>query len=204
VVHLSTDQVYDGSKSYWKEADMCRPVNEYGRTKVAAEEEIRRRCQHYVILRSSIIVGPQAPAAPVPRPLFLQFIDSSLAARQTTKFFEDEWRSPVYVGDIVKVIGILVERWAGGNQLSSTTSGTGRDGGEVFNMGGPDRLSRVDMAHAVALHRKYDSRLIETVPSASVPRGVVSPADISMDSSKLESTLGIQLTPLQDCLAFIF
>ncbi len=49
-----------------------------------------------MILRSSIIYGPQC-AAPVSRTLFLQFIESSLAAGKPTSFFEDEFRCPVYV-----------------------------------------------------------------------------------------------------------
>ena len=54
------------------------------------------RWPEHVILRSSIIYGPQC-AAPVSRTLFLQFIESSLAAGKPTSFFGDEYRCPVYV-----------------------------------------------------------------------------------------------------------
>ena len=54
------------------------------------------RWPEHVILRSSIIYGPQC-AAPVSRTLFLQFIESSLAAGKPTSFFSDEYRCPVYV-----------------------------------------------------------------------------------------------------------
>lgn len=37
LIHLSTDQVYDGSKPCWKETDRCKPVNVYGSTKREAE-----------------------------------------------------------------------------------------------------------------------------------------------------------------------
>ncbi|KAL4533766.1 hypothetical protein Ndes2437B_g03095 [Nannochloris sp. 'desiccata'] len=56
-------------------------------------------------------------------------------------------------------------------------------------MGGPERLSRVDIARLVAEVRGYDAKSIVEVPSASVSRGVASPSDISMDVSNLENTL---------------
>ena len=38
LIHISTDQVYDGSKANWREDDVCGPVNTYGRTKLQAEQ----------------------------------------------------------------------------------------------------------------------------------------------------------------------
>lgn len=78
LIHLSTDQVYDGSRPNWKETDACAPVNAYGQTKLEAEQCIQQRWPNHVILRSSIIYGPQSPA-PVSRALFLQFIEASLS-----------------------------------------------------------------------------------------------------------------------------
>ena len=50
----------------------------------------------HVILRSSIIYGPQC-SSPVSRTLFLQFVESSLRSGKPTSFFEDEYRNPIYV-----------------------------------------------------------------------------------------------------------
>lgn len=61
----------------------------------------------HVILRASIIVGPQSPV-PVSRPLFLQFIVQQLAEQKDTSFFTDEFRNPTYVRDIVQILGRLV------------------------------------------------------------------------------------------------
>ena len=45
-LQLSSDQVYDGSRSFWSEADAaaCTPVNAYGKSKAAAEELVRCVC----------------------------------------------------------------------------------------------------------------------------------------------------------------
>ena len=41
LVHLSSDQVYDGSRPGWREDDGCAPVNAYGATKREAEVAIQ-------------------------------------------------------------------------------------------------------------------------------------------------------------------
>lgn len=171
LIHLSTDQVYDGTKSWWKEADPTEPVNAYGRTKLEAEQFLEKEWPKHVVLRSSIIYGPQSPA-PVSRSLFVQFIDSALGSGKETTFFEDEFRCPVYVRDIVTLVRRMVE-----SSLPPPH--------KVYNLGGPQRLSRVDMARFVAGARGYDQALIKPVPSASVQRGVASPPDISMNIMRL-------------------
>ena len=94
--------MYDGSKSWWREDEAACPVNAYGRTKLEAERLIAQRWRRHAILRSSIIYGPQSPN-PVSRGLFLQFIDAALSGRKPTTFFNDEFRCPIYVKDIVQV-----------------------------------------------------------------------------------------------------
>lgn len=56
----------------------------------------QERWRNHVILRSSIIYGAQC-STPVSRMLFLQFIVSSLEEGKPTAFFDDEFRSPIYV-----------------------------------------------------------------------------------------------------------
>lgn len=186
LIHISTDQVYDGSKAYWSEDDQCQPVNTYGRTKLEAEDVIRRRWPHHVILRSSIIYGPQC-GTPVARTLFLQMIIGALEDGKPTSFFNDEYRSPIYVQDILKVIHAAIKQR---EQLPAS----------VLNMGGPDRLSRVDFARVVAEVCGFEQEgTIVSVPCRTVSRPVASPADISMNSAKLTG-LGVGLTSLKDAL----
>lgn len=69
-------------------------------------------------------------------------------------------------------------------------------------MGGPERLSRVDMAMAVADARGYDRAAIVPAPAASVDRGVASPADISMDISALQ--VARKHAPMPDNVFYVF
>jgi dTDP-4-dehydrorhamnose reductase len=56
LVHLSTDYVFDGESSRpAKEDDPPRPLNVYGRSKLAGEEKVRERLACHIILRTSWI-----------------------------------------------------------------------------------------------------------------------------------------------------
>lgn len=207
VIHLSTDQVYDGSRSFWKESDPTDPINEYGKSKLAAEQEIQARWPNYIILRSSIIYGPQPPGASVGRALFLQFVDEALASGQPTTFFNDEWRCPVYVEDIVRISKALSESFIAEKEKGAEvglTKGGGDFVSRVYNMGGPERMSRVDMAEAVASVRNYDTKAIVSASSTTIQRGVASPPDISMVSTALEERVGFKLSRFGDALIKIF
>ncbi|KAF3541464.1 hypothetical protein F2Q69_00021284 [Brassica cretica] len=188
LIHLSTDQVYEGVKSFYKEEDETLAVNVYSKSKVAAELLIRDKCQNFAILRSSIIFGPQT-LSPLPKNLPVQWMDSVLQKGDTVDFFHDEYRCPIYVTDLVSIILRLIDRWVLSDDKQMRL---------LLNAGGPDRLSRVQMAEVVAQVRGHDLSLIKHVSASSVDRGVVSPADISMDITKLIQTLDISTTSFKD------
>jgi nucleoside-diphosphate-sugar epimerase len=95
----------------------------------------------------------------------------------------------VYVADICAVLAALLQRPPPGPR--------------TYNMGGPQRLSRADMARAVAAARGLPEGSIVAAPAASVQRGVASPADISMDSARLAADTGVASTLFADALARI-
>eukprot|EP01024_Parvocaulis_polyphysoides_P011880 TRINITY_DN14203_c0_g2_i3.p1 TRINITY_DN14203_c0_g2~~TRINITY_DN14203_c0_g2_i3.p1 ORF type:complete len:314 (-),score=16.32 TRINITY_DN14203_c0_g2_i3:283-1224(-) len=189
LIHISSDQVYEGTKAFWKEDDPCDPVNGYGWTKLEAEQFIRKEWPQYVILRSSIIFGPLPPFRSVGRTLFLQFIDQNLKEQKSTMFFQDEYRCPIYVQDFVTLIQSIVFQ-------------KGPIG--LYNFGGPDRLSRVDMARLVAEYRGYKMDTIVPMKAASIDRGVRSPADISMDLTRLKTYQQFLPTGFREALRQIF
>ncbi|KFK30633.1 hypothetical protein AALP_AA6G007300 [Arabis alpina] len=188
LIHLSTDQVYEGVKCFYKEEDETVAVNVYGKSKVAAEVLIKEKCQNFAILRSSIIIGPQT-LSPLPKNLPIQWMDSVLKKGDDVEFFHDEYRCPIYVNDLVSIVLNLIDRWVLSDDKQMRL---------VLNAGGPDRLSRVQMAEMVAEVRGHDPSSIKHVSASSVDRGVVSPADISMDITKLIQTLKISPTCFKD------
>ena len=119
---------------------------------------------------------------------------TNAADRAAVAFFSDEWRNPVFVLDVCRVVERFLCGTAGKGALN-----------RVYNMGGPERLSRADMAEQLAEVRGHDRRRIRRCPAASIAgaRGVASPADISMDSSALAAALDFTFTPFAAALRAI-
>ncbi|CAG9460551.1 unnamed protein product, partial [Pedinophyceae sp. YPF-701] len=201
LIHLSTDQVYDGARGGYGEGDACEPVNEYGRSKLLAEEYIRAHWSNHVILRSSIIYGPP-PTVPVGRGLFLQFIEDALRSGKETQFFADEWRCPIFIDDICSTIARVLARAMIVNHAPERPKECQipLDMPQTINMGGPDKLSRVDMARLVAEAAGLDPAPIKECSAAAVDRPYKSPADISMDTTLLTEVLKVKTTSFIDAL----
>eukprot|EP00775_Hariotina_reticulata_P013167 gene13167-13297_t len=168
LVQLSTDQVYDGSRPWWTEADPTQPVNAYGRSKLEAEVMLQQLWPgRFVALRSSLIVGPEPPLAPVGRSLFVQFVQQALSRGDELDLFVDEYR--------------------------------------CYNMGGPDRMNRLDLGMAIAQHCGYNTAAVKPSLSAEVARGYKSPLDISMRMDLLLDHMpSIRLTQFADAVDKIF
>lgn len=58
LIHISTDYVFNGRKgTFYQEDDDPNPLNVYGASKLAGEENIRQGCDRHLILRTSWVYG---------------------------------------------------------------------------------------------------------------------------------------------------
>lgn len=183
ILALSTDQVYDGkqpSGSLYTEDETkgLNPVNVYGRTKLELEDHLSKSSSAVsVALRSSIILGPPAPIDPAcAHGTFLDFCQSRGHAGEATTFFTNEYRSVVRVDKVASTLSGLVARC-----LPTTTTPSTSLPSKVYNMGGPFRVNRMELAAAVFDKFGYDPSLLLEAEQTSP----MSPLDISMDSSGL-------------------
>jgi dTDP-4-dehydrorhamnose reductase len=198
VVALSTDQVYCGTKApYVENSAEPGPVNAYAQSKLDMESlllENKDRVKPAVCLRSSIILGPLAPFGGA-HSTFLHFCQSRKGTETT--FFTDEIRSVIAVKDVVNILLHFCNCIEEGTEFE-----TG-----VYNMGGPERASRMDMAIAVAKECAFSHDVFIPAEKAKQERGandVPSPLDISMNSSKLEALVGCQFSRLENTVQQAF
>jgi dTDP-4-dehydrorhamnose reductase len=106
--------------------------------------------------------------------------EESLRLKKPCKFFSDEYRSAIYVADLASAVQFFL------------TEAPEAALGQTYNAGGPERLSRAEMAVAIAKHCGMDASVVDVAKSAAVTRTAPSPLDISMDSSKLCAVLPFQ------------
>ena len=97
LVHLSTDLVFDGTRGRYREDDPPAPVNSYGRSKAEAERRAVEIHGRPALVRTSLIYGGVVPGP------------QERLAREGTRFFEDEIRSPVQVGDLADALIELLQ-----------------------------------------------------------------------------------------------
>ena len=56
LVHISTDQVYGKADDHSEANEKLQPLNQYGKTKLHAEQIIKEVCNDYLILRTNIFL----------------------------------------------------------------------------------------------------------------------------------------------------
>jgi dTDP-4-dehydrorhamnose reductase len=177
LVHISTDLVFDGALGRpYTEADEARPIMEYGRQKLAGEEVVREALPSVLVVRTSLIYGGAEPSRH--ERVVLDAADGVAGAR----FFSDELRSPVQVGDLAAALLALA---------ASDASG-------VLHVAGADGVSRYEFARLVAAAAHRDPDRLESALAAEHPDP--RPIDCRLDSSRARAREGIQLRGAREVL----
>jgi len=106
MLHFSSNYVFDGSRtdhSFYTIDDDAKPVNEYGRTKLAGEREVIGRCERTWIVRTSWVFGEGKDS-------FLATAASRLAAGERIQAITDTFASTTWVRDLVARVSEIVRR----------------------------------------------------------------------------------------------
>jgi dTDP-4-dehydrorhamnose reductase len=163
LVLVSTDLVFDGEHAAYREGDAPAPVSVYGRTKQAGEEAALAAPRSAVV-RVSLLYGPALHGRP-------SFFDEQAAALRTglpVTLFRDEWRTPL---DLVTAARTLLA------VADSDFSG-------LLHVGGPERLSRLEMGRRLAASLGADPAVIVPADRDAAPAPEPRPRDVSLDSSR--------------------
>jgi dTDP-4-dehydrorhamnose reductase len=163
---VSTDLVFDGEKGAYREEDAPSPLSVYGATKVAAERAVLA-APRGVVARVSLLFGPSLAG----RPSFFTEQAEALRAGRPVTLFADEWRTPLGLAAAARALVELA--------LFEYTG--------LLHVGGPERLSRVEMGRWLAEHLGADPAVIRPARREDVPAPEPRPRDVSLDSSRWRS-----------------
>jgi dTDP-4-dehydrorhamnose reductase len=156
LIHISSDVVFDGRRGRYREEDAPAAVNAYGRSKAEAERRVAAVHPAATIARTSLLYG-----GPEPGP-------QERLAREGSRFFVDEIRSPVRVGDLADALLELLPLDVPG----------------PLHLGGEDDVSRYDFAVALGADPARMERAHTTPDRAP---------DVSLDSARARNLLGTRL-----------
>jgi dTDP-4-dehydrorhamnose reductase len=180
LVGLSTDLVLGGKEALSDEEAVPAPLSVYGRTKLAGEEALLSRDPSGAVVRVPLVVG----RGHGPRGTASESVAWALRSGRPVRLFADEFRTPVDAESVTAAVALLLER-----------GGTGR-----FHLGGPERLSRLELGHRVARVLGLSAEGIEAGFQASYPGVDPRPADTSLGSTRARRELGWTARPLDEAL----
>ena len=106
LIHISTDYVFNGRQEggavTYEEDDKTNPINIYGKSKLAGEEDIKNILERYFIIRTAWLYGLQGNN-------FVYTMLRLFKERDVVKVVEDQWGSPTYTADLAGAILKIIE-----------------------------------------------------------------------------------------------
>ncbi len=177
LVFTSTDLVYSGTEGNYTETAAAEPSCYYGQTKLEAESVIASLFSNYCIARTALIYGKSLTA----KKCFAEMMLLKMAEGAELKLFSDEYRSPVYLEDLCRVL------------LKMAADDEARG---IYNIGGPRRISRYEFGLLLAELFNLDGKCLRPTKIDQSLFGYHRPEDCSMSISKAVRQFGdIFLSP---------
>ena len=173
LVYSSTDMVFAGNRAPYRESDSPGPLSHYGRTKLAAEQELAK-FERALTVRLPLMYGFPCTRRET---TFVKQI-AALRRGRPLRLFTDEYRTPVWLADAARaLIGLARSELTG-----------------VVHVTGPERLSRFEMVERLARLLGIGDAQLEAASRLSVDATEPRPEDLSLDGTRL-ADLSPKLVP---------
>ena len=179
LIHCSTDCVLDGDHAPYDESAAPEPVFPYGRAKAEAEELVQKECPGAVIARIALVVGLD------PMSSSTKWVVDALSAGETISLFTDELRTPILATDLAQALWEIA-------RLDDD------DAAGIWNLAGPDVMSRHELGDCLARYYRLDSSGI--LPVLSEPSNAPRPRDLRLSTARLHSALASRPQSVRDKL----
>jgi dTDP-4-dehydrorhamnose reductase len=182
LVHMSTDQLFDGRDNLYNEEHPCSPLNVYAVTKKRAENEVLMRDSSALVIRTNFFGW-----GPGYRMSFSDWILEQLKTRKNNTLFTDVYFTPILVDSLITV---MEELW-------------NTDLNGVWNVCGSERISKFQFGRLLAKVFHQDVNLLTEGHLAGRTDLVRRPLDMSLDNTKLLRNTCRKLPSLQQQMKFL-
>ena len=182
IVHLSTDYVFDGSKSGWYlEDDPVAPIGVYGASKEGGEQAIRTACPRHVILRTAWVVSPDGGN-------FLKTMLRLGKERPALRVVDDQRGCPTSAADIAEAVCCVVERLMADAAAPAGTY-------HFVNEGEASWCEFARSIFADAAPFGWPQPTVEAIPTSEYPTPARRPANSRLSTARLCATFGLRPRP---------
>jgi dTDP-4-dehydrorhamnose reductase len=170
-VHLSSEQVFDGTRAPYRVGDAVTPVNLYGRQKVESENGVARFApETSVILRLPLLGGNSLGG----RRSLHERLFATWSAGGRARLYRDEIRQPCSAENVAEVVIELCER---------------TDFRGPVHWAGAQSLSRVEIGRRIAAHFNIPGDVIDEALRADDAASAWRQPDLTLDCAPLDGVL---------------
>ncbi len=169
----STLYVFDGTSPPYTEASTPHPLNYYGKTKLAGEAVAQELASRLLLLRLNTIYGWHLPGQ---RMNWVTWILSKLQVGEAVKAVDDIFNNLIWVDDAARAI----------------LNGVVHDVTGLYNIGGPETLSRYEFSLKIADVFGFDRELIAPISDDAFANMVPRPKNTTCTIDKMVRDLDIQ------------
>jgi len=191
-IHYSTDYVFDGGKgSPYIESDPTGPLNIYGKSKLAGEENIKQAGEAYLILRTSWVYSMGKAG-------FVSKVLEWARKNETLKIVSDQISNPTWARELAKATSLIFSK----NNVDLFESIKEKHG--VYHLAGSGYTSRYEWARHILANDPNRAeqvvKTIEPVSSKEFPTPAIRPLFSVLDCSKFKETFKISLPHWEESL----
>ena len=179
LVHLSTDFIFDGTKSMYTETDEANPLSYYGWSKLEAEKMVVEHAKSWSILRTILVYGQVADMS---RSNIILWTYNTLKEQKSAKVVYDQFRTPTLAEDLAMGCFLAADQKAQG----------------IFNIAGKDYVSIIELVEKVANMYHFSTENIETVSSDTLNQPAKRPPITGLNIQKAQEELGYEPHSLEE------
>ena len=191
IIQLSTDYVFNGQASApYREDDPTGPINVYGTSKLAGEEQVRAANDRHIILRTSWLVGPFGRN-------FVKTMLRLAKERDEIRVVDDQCGTPTSTLMLADALFAVTERWCDPGRMELGL-------GQTFHVAGRGACSWAELAEQVmraSASAGGDSARIVPIASTNYPTRAKRPACSALDTGRFERIFPFPLESWQPMTA---
>lgn len=179
IIFFSTEYIYDGLTGNYNEDSDPNPVNLYGSQKLEVENYIQRNIQNHCILRIAKTYSSKIGNSSLVSNWYNQVFIQNL---KNFKIASDQFFSPLFANDIEKVLEQIINK----NFIGT------------INLGGPDKLSRMDCFKIFISKIKKKDIHIREVKLSNFTKNEKLPLVTTFNTSKLKNFINFKMTNFEN------
>lgn len=179
-IFFSSDYVFSGKLTPYKETDTPSPKTVYGNQKLAIEVFMQKHFEKYLIFRTSKLMSKTNHPKNILYPII-----KNLKEGKVSNCFEDQFLNPVFVEDIARVIK---------NSIYEDITG-------IFHLGTQTLFNRYELGLFLAKNLNYDSNLINPTLMKNMTFSEGRPNNNMLDCTRVEKNLSFKFCEIKEAFS---